>query len=186
MSHSTPLRTYQSRRTSHVPNYPLGVLFDHDDLTLKLMVAKYRILMAFDHATFWSHGKVRGTDNFIVGVGHRQKDLVQYVVERVVIGMKSGIVTASDLPEFVGDASSLLRQVARNAERQLIAVRLEMLVQEEKEIWFNHQTPGTWNVAQSLMDEYRLSRKLAHEARRIDARLRREALHDGGRLIAVH
>lgn len=184
MQRVSALRTYQPRRTSRVPDYRLDALFSDDELTIKLMIAKYRILMAFDHATFWSHGKMRGTDNFIIGVGHRQKDLVQYVVERVVIGMSGGIVTASELPEFVGDSSSVLRQAARNAERQLIAVRLAMLTPES--IWFNAHTPGTWNISQSLMDEYRLSRKLANEAKRVDARLRREALHNGGRLMVMH
>ncbi|AHB42244.1 hypothetical protein RAAC3_TM7C00001G0387 [Candidatus Saccharibacteria bacterium RAAC3_TM7_1] len=184
MSRISALRTYQPRHTSHIPGYRLDELFTDDELALKLLIAQYRILMAFDHATFWSHGKLRGTDNFIIGVGHRQKDLVQYIVERVVIGMKSGIVTASELPEFVGDTSSVLRDVARNTERQLVAVQLAMLSPDS--IWFNAQTPGTWNVVQSLVDEYRLHRKLANEAKRVDARLRREALHNGGRLMVVH
>ena len=184
MPRISALRTYQPRRTSHVPKYRLDELFSDDELTLKLMIAKYRIMMAFDHATFWSHGKERGTDNFIVGVGSRQKDLVHYIMEHVVKGMNSKIVTASDLPEFVGDTSSVLRHVAQEAERQLIAVQLAMLSPDG--IWFNTQTPGTWNVAASLMDEYRLSRELTREAKRVDARLRREALHSGGRLMVVH
>jgi hypothetical protein len=184
MSRISTLRTYQPRHTSHAPSYRLGDLFDDDQLAIKLMIAKYRILMAFDHATFWSHGKQRGTDNFIVGVGHRQKDLVHYVVEHVVKGMNGGIVTASELPDFVGDTSSVLRDVARSTERQLLAVQLAMLTPDG--IWFNAQTPGTWNISQSLMDEYRLGRKLVREAKRVDACLRREALHSGGRLMVVH
>lgn len=184
MPRVSALRTYQPRHTSSVPDYKLESLFSDDVLTIKLMVAKYRILMAFDHATFWSCGKMRGTDNFIVGVDHRQKDLVQYIVERVVIGMGRGIVTASELPEFVGDNSSLLRHAAHKAERQLIAVQLAMLSPES--IWFNAQPPGTWNVSQSLMDEYRYSRMLVIAAKRVDTRLRREGLHAGGRLRVVH
>jgi len=184
MQRISTLRTYQPRRTSRVPDYRLDTLFSDDELTIKLMIAKYRILMAFDHATFWSHGKMRGTDNFIIGVGHRQKDLVHYVIEHVVEGMNGKIVTASELPEFVGDTSSILRAVARKTERQLVAVQLAMLSPDG--IWFNAQTPGTWNISQSLMDEYLLNRYLVRAAKRVDARLRREALHNGGRLRVVH
>jgi hypothetical protein len=184
MSRISTLRTYQPRRAASTPKYRLDELFDDEELPVKLMIAKYRILMAFDHATFWSHGKQRGTDNFIVGVGHRQKDLTHYVIECVVKGMGRKIVTASELPGFVGDNSSVLRKVARETERQLVAVQLAMLSPDY--IWFNAQTPGTWNVAPSLMDDYRLNRELVHEVKRVDARLRREALHGGGRLAVVH
>ena len=184
MSRTVSPRTYQSSRDQHTPNYRLDKLFSDDELAIKLTIAKFRILMAFDHATYWSHGKERGTDNFIVGVGSRQKDLVHYVIERVVNGMKSSIVTSSDLPEFVGDNSSQLRQVARRTERQLIAVRLAMLSPDK--IWFDAHPPGCWNVSQGLMDDYRLNRKLVADAKKVDERLRREKLHGGGRLRVIH
>lgn len=178
MSVTSTHRTFHRR--SYIPDYELYELFSDDELMLKLMVAKYRILMAFDHATFWSHGKMRGTDNFIIGVGARQKDLVEYVANR-----NGNIVTASELPDFVGDRSSVLRTIARNAEKRLLAVQLAMMCTDNA-IWFNGSTPGLWEVAQHLMDDYRLNRQMVIEAKRVDARLRREALHAGGRLRVVH
>ena len=44
MPRISALRTYQPRHTAHVPNYQLDSLFNDDELTLKLMIAKYRIL----------------------------------------------------------------------------------------------------------------------------------------------
>lgn len=184
MSRSSFKRTYPYRQHDYIPDYSLDSLFKPADLTIKLMIAEHRLMMAFDHAVYWSHGKLRGTDNFIVGVGHRQKDLVEHVIERIVEGMKSGIVTASDLPDFVGDTSSVLRRVARNAERRILAVRLEQLAGDG--IWFDRQTPGTWNISQSMMDTYRSNKRMTAEASRIDTRLRREGLHSGGRLRVVH
>jgi hypothetical protein len=184
MSASSAQRTYRSRRSRYTPDYRLDQLFSDDELSVKLMIARYRILMAFDHATYWSHGKLRGTDNFIIGVGPRQGDLADYVFNVVVDKMKCGIVTASELPEFVGNMTGTLRRVAEAAEQRLIAVQLAMMAPDE--VWFNAATPGTWNVAQSLMDEYRLSRELVRSAKKIDAQLRREALHNGERLRVVH
>lgn len=178
-------RIKPSRREEFIPSYELGSLFDDDDLTLKLMIAKYRLLMAFDRATYWAHGKKRGTDNFIIGVGDRQKDLVAHVEQNVLIGMRCGIVSASELPDFLGEKSSVLRKVARDAEKQLLAVRLAQLA-ADGEVWFNRHTPGTWNVSQRLMDDYQLDRQLTSEAKRIDSLLRRESLHHGGRLRVVH
>ncbi len=177
-------RPMRSRRPSYLPHYGLDELFDNDELALKLKIAQYRILTAFDRATYFAHGKVRSTDNFIIGVGERQKDLVEHVVDTVITGMKRGIVCASELPTWLGDNSPILRSAARNAERQIVAVQLAML--SPRNIWFEYQAPGFWVVAPSLMDEYRLDRELVAEAKKIDTRLRREGLHGDGRLRVVH
>jgi hypothetical protein len=184
MSTSSAQRTYRSKRSRYIPRYRLEELFTDDELTIKLMIARFRILMAFDHATFWSHGKIRGTDNFIVGVGSKQQNLVDYVVNRIVIDMNCGIVTASELPDFVGDTSSVLRKIARRTEVQLVAVQLAMM--SPADIWYNAQTPGMWQVKQSVMDTYRLDRYFAATAKKVDTQRRRESLHSGGRLMVVH
>ncbi len=172
-------------RGNYVPRYSFDSLFDDDELTLKLLIARHRILMAFDHATYWSHGKMRGTDNFIVGVGERQKDLVKHVTEHVILGMNRSIVTVSDLPRSIDATTSILRRIARDVERRLVAVQVS-LMSNRKDIWFDQSVPGYWGVLQSVMDDYRLNRHVTHEAKRVDQRLRRESLHGNGPLMVVH
>ncbi|OYX41007.1 hypothetical protein B7Y94_05785, partial [Candidatus Saccharibacteria bacterium 32-49-12] len=128
-------------RDNYVPSHPFDSLFDDDELALKLLIARHRILMAFDHATHWSHGKMRGTDNFIVGVGRRQKDLVEHVAQRIVLEMNRGIVTVSDLPRNLNVATSVLRRIARDVERRLVAVQVS-LMSNRKDIWFDQSVPG--------------------------------------------
>lgn len=169
----------------HTPRYALRDLFDDDELALKLLIARHRIMKAFDYATFWSHGKMRGTDNFIVGVGPRQKDLVKYVLDRVVVGACNGIVAVNDLPHSIDQTAKVLRQIARDAESRILAVQISFMVQDGR-LWFEEQIPGTWNVLQSCMDDYRLNRHVAQEANRVDAISRRESLYGGGRLMVVH
>lgn len=174
-----------TKHRSRIQHYSLDDLFDDDELALKLKISQHRIMKSFDYATYWSHGKMRGTDNFIVRVGPRQKDLVEHIFCSVITGRRSGIVTVSDLPREIEGSASTLQQVARSAERRLLAIQLSFMVQDG-DIWFDEQVPGTWNVRPSLMDDYRLNRQISAEAKRVDQRLRRESLHGGGRLMVVH
>lgn len=182
---SAPRHNYPDRkRKEYVRDYPLEELFSDDALLDKLAIAGHRILKAFDLATYKTRGKWHGTDNFIVGVGPRQKHLVEYVMQRIVRGMNSGIVYVTELPEELGNVKAVLGEARRNAERRLIAVRLDQLVQIG-EIWFDEQTPGTWNICTSAMDRYRHNIELIESAKFIDEQLRRERLHNG-RLRVVH
>ena len=181
---SAPRQNYPERKGKHyVRDMPLEELFDDDRLLVKLTIAEHRILKAFDLATYFSRGKRHGTDNFILGVDARQKYLVKYVMDNVVRN-GSSIVYYSELPEELGNVKSVLGEVARNAERRLLAVRLELFVRKG-EIWFEHQTPGTWNICTSAMDRYRQDKEMIKAAKFVDAQRRREELH-GGRLRIVH
>ena len=181
----TSFQNTKKRRSGYIRRFDLDELFDSDELSLKLRIAEHRILKAFDYAAYWSHGKMRGTDNFIVGVSPRQKDFVDYIIDNVVIKLNSGIVFVSELPSIGTERSSELRRIARDAECRLVASRLALMVRDGQ-IWFNQQIPGTWNVTQRAMDNYRLDRKLAYEANKVDQTLRRESLHGGGRLVEIH
>lgn len=169
----------------YVPSYRLDELFDDTVLRDKLNIAKYRVLMGFAYATHWQNGRLRGTDNYIVGVGPRQKDLVDHIVSKVTVELGKSIVAVSDLPLGIDGSTSMLRQVARSAERQLIAVCVSVMV-ADCHIWFEENVPGSWNILQSAMDEYHHGKQTVANAKKIDATLRREKLHGGGRLRMVH
>ncbi len=171
-------------RSGYVPTYDLDELFDRDEIVLKLLIAEHRILKAYDYATYWSHGKLRGTDNFIVGVGPRQKDLVEHIINKVV-KKGSNIVCVSELPSQISENASTLRHIARRAEHDLLADRLSYMVRNGQ-IWFDEQNPGTWNVSQGAMDGYRQDRELSRLVHHIEQTKRRESLHGGGHLMVVH
>ncbi len=180
----SPAQHANRPRQRHTPTYPLQELFDDDELTLKLQIARHRITKTFVHATVMSRGKRRETDNYIVGVGPRQKDLVAHVIGANLANHRSGIVTASELPACIGSTAAVLRAVAKHAEHQLVTVQLSLLCPSG--VWYNEDGTGAWEIAPTLTDEYHRNRHVVSEAKRIDARLRREALHGGGRLRVVH
>ena len=167
-------------------DYTLNRLFPSEaKLTLKLQIAQYRILEAFDDATHWSRGKVQSTDNFIVQIGGDKEDLVRYVYDRIVTDLQHRIVLVNDLPEEIEEPRSVLQQIAESAEKRLLAMQASLLA-ESHDIWFDHSKHGTWNVRQGLMADYRRNRQIAREIQRIDETFRRESLHGGGRLMVVH
>lgn len=180
-----------SRRPRHttakglVRTYPFSELFDENELIVKLKVAEYRICQAFFHAKAMSCGKMRGTDNFIVGVGPRQKDLVEYVFDQIIIAANGRVVTVSDLPQLENETKASLVSVVIDVESRLVAAQLAVMVREGV-VWFNENQGGSWNILQSSMDRYRLDRLSAAEVHRTNQRIRRENLHGGGRLKVVH
>ncbi len=181
MSHRSRPRTFHKPKRP-APDLPLEELFyDDDRLSLKLMTAEYRICHVFAHATDWINGKQRGTDNFIVGVDRRQKDLVNHIFDQVA----GTIVYVSELPRLENETATSLRFVARNAERRLLAVQLSIMVRRCA-IWFDEQPPGTWNIVPSVMDMYYHNKDRAAEAYHVEQQQRREALHGGGRIRQVH
>lgn len=174
-----------TKHRRYIRSRRLDQLFDDKDLTDKLILTKYRVLTAFDHATVWCNGRLRGADNYIVGVGPRQKDLVDHVVSKVIVGMNCTILTINDLPYDMDGSRAELRQVIDDAERQLLAACISTMVGDSR-IWFEEQVPGTWNVLQSTMDEYRRDRPAIAAAKKADATWRRTKLHGGSRLRVVH
>ena len=181
MSRNSAPRT----RPQYAPNrFMLRDLFDDDELVSKLQLAEHRIMKAFARATQWQNGKMRGTNNVIIGIGPKQKNLVDHVMDKVVVGMRSPIVTVSDLPVLDGETTGQLKAIARDVEERLVAVRISKIIPHK--IWFDEWNGGTWNVSMKAMDDYRLNSKIAAQAHRTDQRLRREGLHSGGRLRVVH
>lgn len=181
----TSIYSARHSRKEFLPDYPLSEIFDEDGLELRLLIARHRILKAFDLATFWSHGKMRGTDNFIVEVGPKQKDLVDHIMTSIVVDGRSAILTLSDLPGHIEGSNATLRQVVRRASRRLLAIQLSSMAQDGQ-VWFDRQIPGTWNVLPSLMDTYHKNRQVAAGVKKIEATERREGLHGGSRLRVVH
>ena len=186
MSFSSTQRTYPDRRRKeYIKQYELHELFDPEEIALKLKVARHRIAATFFYATERYRGRERAcTGNYIVNVDKRQKYLVDYIIEKTLVGRGHGIVTATELPEWVGDRPAVLKAIINDVNRRLIAVELSRMVQESL-IWFN-EYHSTWETMQSVMDQFQAELNHAREIRKVDERLRREDLHDGGRLEVVH
>ena len=173
---------HKGERKEYVPRYKLDELFDEWQLQDGLLLAKYRIIDAFVNAEEFIRGKNRRTQSYIVGLGSRQKHLVGYVMQSVVLGRGLRFVTASELPRFVKQKH--LKKTQEMAEHDLIAAMLSQI--SPRDIWYNEDGTGTWEICQSLLDEYYLSLDLARLVGKNRARLRRESLHGGGRLQLVH
>ena len=179
-------RTYQLHaRKKHVRRYELDELFDLDELAVKMKVARNRITAAFVYSTEWRRGrKYVCHDNYIVNVGSKQKDLVEHIFGKIIVGKKHGIITCSELPERLGNRPSYLLAVANDASRRLVAVELSRMVQDEI-IWYNAHH-GTWEITQTAVDTYHGELASARDIRKVDERLRRESRHNNGRLEVVH
>lgn len=184
MSRSSKYHTTQPS-LSYVRRYSLDELFSDEELVDKLGVARNRIAATFTNATEWRHGRKRGTHNYILGVGGQQKDLEDHIIKHTLTHERKGIVTASELPKSIGDHIPTLKAVVRETNIRLIAAELDRMVNGEKLIWYNEHH-GTWEALQSVIDNYLAELTNAKQVRKVDERLRREALHGGGRLRVVH
>lgn len=171
------------RKSDYVPSYGISELFDDEALQDKLVIARNRVAAAFYYAERWSRGRYRPCE-YIVGLGPKQKDLVEYVMETVIGYHHRGIVTIAELPTWLGKDPHMLRRIADRAEHNLVALALNELV-KERHVWYNKYY-GTWETQQSILDEYIQQIKTAREIRKVDEQLRREALHADEILEQVH
>ena len=170
------------KREEYVPRYRLDELFEEWQLQDGLLLAKHRIIDAFANAEEFTRGRSRRTQSYIVGLGGRQKHLADYVMQSVVLGRGLRFVTASELPRFIRQKH--LKKTQEMAEYDLIAKKLSQM--SPRDIWYNEDGTGTWEICQSLLDEYYLNLDLARLVEKNRTRLRRESLHGGGRLLLVH
>ena len=127
--------------------YTLDELFYSEELLDLIAVARFRITGEFFYATDYARGRMRGTDNYIVGVGHRLKDLAQYVNRST-----RGFIKKEDHPDYLQDLKpDLIERITVRAQFDVVLMALQAM--RDREIWYNEGL-GIWEVAQSSVDEY--------------------------------
>lgn len=152
------------------PRCELSELFDELKLMELMAVARLRIIATFDHATEHYRGQVRGTDNYIGGLGSRQTDLVRHIDKN----QKKPFVKVQDLPAELRMALIQKRrraeQIADQAQHDIIAlVVAEMCQPSNGHIWYD-ETHGLWSILPSVVDEYRYTLRRARRALKRDCR----------------
>lgn len=151
---------------------PLGELFTEDELSDFLALARRRIIRTFDVATEPNPRFRRGcgkprrnTDNYIVGVGGRPSDLTRRVSKQ----LTHPIVKESDLPYFLsGISPKLIDRQLQQASQQIIQ-HCVVAMRDNGDIYFE-ESRGTWEIAQSCIDEYKSERSVARNSMKVDWR----------------
>lgn len=179
----TRTRPSNKRRQSavYVKPYRPEELFQPEDMEFLLVAAQHRIVEAFVYFRRVHRGKIQYTDNFIEGVGPRQKQLVEYVAGTLV-SHRQGIVATNDLPSELDFRPNFLARIAHELNVRLIEIQINELVREAK-LWFNDRTIGIWEIAPSVIDAYNADMATLIN---VDQLLRRESKHNNGRLEVVH
>lgn len=147
--------------------YPLDELFTDDELADKLVVARRRVIRSFYFATEVYRGKTQRTDNYVLGVGPKQKELVKHVIR----DNWRPIVTAKDLPEMMSEFTPGQQElIARRAQQDVYAFQINSMCSRPLfEIYFD-EAHGVWQMIQSAIDEYRLQNQHARHAVKFDLR----------------
>ncbi|MEP6710195.1 MAG: hypothetical protein ABJA64_00560 [Candidatus Saccharibacteria bacterium] len=166
-------------------DYRLDELFYPEELVDKMDIARRRVVTAFIEATEpipfsriktsisafsgleHPRSRVRGTDNYIIGVGCRQKDLANYIVRT----SKKPIVTRGDLPAEARRCGSRTQQrIIFEAEvRIVLALLNEMCQAPLSEIRYD-EACGFWQIIQSSIDRHKMSLSAARFALKFDRR----------------
>lgn len=138
----------------------LDELFDDEQLEKVLVDARRRIVATFDHATEFHRGRIRGTDNYIVGVAARQRELAQYIVQNA-----RSFIDASQLPSWIPtEPRKVLKYVIERAEYDAVLAMLnEMCGPGVHDIWFD-EGYGIWQIRAGVVDEYRADVRTVRQA----------------------
>lgn len=159
-------------REEHSKTYFTGFRFNElfepvwpnrlDDMISELIRrARWRIIGVFKEEREWRRGKLRSTDNYIIGVSGKQGHLGRYIHSRV----RNPIVAASDLASRFHDLSPNDQEAIRTQaeEKLLMAALNQMCSPGGTDIWYD-QALGVWQLAQSCVDELKLERKRTQAA----------------------
>ncbi len=128
--------------------YPLEELFNKDELSDLLAIARQRVVGEFFHATEWYRGRYVCTDNYIIGVGSRLSELRRYVVKT----MHRRIVRTHHLPQDMQDLHpKMIDMITQRADHELVQLILQAMLNYD--VWYD-DARGIWQVSQSAMDEF--------------------------------
>lgn len=166
-------------------DYSLEELFYPEELAEKMEIARRRVVTTFITATEpvptsrikW-HQLVpnpdgsarrkprRGTDNYIIGVGSKQKDLAAHIVKTA----RKPIIRPCDLPESIRRHAHMVERVISAAEHRIVLALLnEMCSAPLSEIYYD-EACGIWQIVQSCIDQHKRSLRQARQALKFDRR----------------
>lgn len=168
-------------------DYHLDELFDSVQLRDLMDVARQIVVKAFIMATeptptsrikmtnmrssseveFWvARNPRRSTDNYIIGVGGKQKDLATHVLRHA----RRPIVRESDLPRELRHSKKDVQRIISSANHRIVAALLnEMCSAPLCEIWYEKDC-GLWQIIQSSVDGYKQAIRKARAALKFDRR----------------
>lgn len=166
-------------------DYRLDELFYPEELADKMEIARRRVVAAFIEATEpipfsriktscstfdgleHPRSRLRGTDNYIIGVGGKQKDLAYYIVRT----SKRPIVTPGDLPTEIRQLGQRMQQriIFETDVRIVLALLNEMCQAPLSEIRYD-EACGIWQIVQSSIDRHKMSLSRARFALKFDRR----------------
>ena len=141
-------------RYVYLPEFDIRAVFDDQKLEDLIYIARGRVLTAFDHATEQYRGRVRGTDNYIGGVGKKQKELVAYVQNNT-----KPFLNDADLPilppRLMSMSGAQYAALLVKLHQTVLSMAVNSMV-KQKIVWY--EETGLWCVTQSAMDEWHASR----------------------------
>ena len=165
-------------------------IFTKQELHDSLVLARDRVVYSFIVASFFSRGKKRMTDNWIGGLGNRQKHLANHVME-VCNYRNKHFVRVAKVKEFLGKdlPTRLAREIADGIEQELLLSVIEEMCSSRppaREIWYDED--GLWCILQSSVDQNRAARnalkkrrrQYKHDQRPFHGRVREQANRKGG------
>lgn len=161
-------------------DYELTELFDREELENKLALARRHIIAVFHNATFTHRGRRRGTDNFIVGVDKRQKDLAKHIATSA-----KRFVDVRDLPVEISHLTDGHRNhIAGQAQYKLVLAMLNQMCGpgSQHEIYWDDMR-GWWQMRASCLTEYlsvnHARRQLKRDDRTFHGRVRSQSKRRG-------
>lgn len=168
---------HQRRRPYREPNReefriirgatPLSDIFEEDVLSDKLMLARRRIIAIFHAATEWRNGKYRGTDNYIVGLDSKQRQLAWHIHRHT----NHGFVYEEDLPGNVLELrQAYIEDVISNLQYRFILAQLNQMCSPiGADVWYD-EARGLWQMSQNCHDEMMAQYKGVRNAVKFDRR----------------
>lgn len=141
-------------------HYDLTDFFDEDELIAKMSGAKSRIVSVFVHECEFSRGKMRGTDNYVTGVGNKQSELARYVVDN----MRGRLITKGELHSdmLYSVPAKQLDRLVRHLEYELVLLQLNAMCSKPLFHIYFDEWHGIWQMLQSVVDEYNEQRRVVH------------------------
>lgn len=141
----------RSQKRVRIQHFDLSDIYDARQLQDVVLIARERVLTAFDHAAEIRNGRMYGTNYYLGGAGVRPSELAQFIAQK---NMK-GFVTFSTLPALPARHSDLSPRAKIKLVQQIQEYSLQLAVNdliERKVVWHDG---CVWNILPRALDTYR-------------------------------
>lgn len=143
----------------------LDSVFDETEMAELLDRARRRIVSVVYYAVEWRRGKYRRTDNYIIGVAGKQRNLAGHIHRE----LRRHFIYEDDLPEGTTELHPMdIRSIVSNLEYRLILAQLNQMV-KEADVWYDEAT-GIWQTSQRCHDVRIAETKKVKRAFKFDRR----------------